>query len=476
MSRSGASGDRARLDAYVARVPEGERGDFRAELEQIQRRYQHTMVQPDKAPLEVTIERRPGLEGEDQLVDPGTIDYSPHLPTERSPGDQDMTINATGEPQSARSGEQPLVPGYEIVGELGRGGMGVVYKARQRGLNRWVALKMVLAGAHAGPSQLARFQTEAEAVARLQHPNIVQIYDVGELDGLPYFSLEYIDGLSLDQKIHRQPQPPREAAHLIETLARAMDYAHENGIIHRDLKPANVLMTSDGKPKITDFGLAKRLEEDSSQTKSGTLMGTPSYMAPEQARGEIKEVGPLADVYSLGAMLYELLTGRPPFLASSAMDTIMQVTRDEAMAPTRIVPGTPRDIETICMKCLQKESDKRYPQRPGAGGGSGALSDWRADPGTANWQRRAVLALVQAQSEAGRSQCGDFIAVACRLRRLDVGRVHDSSRKRAGRAERKDRPGTESARGGEREKSQNKRTARGRSGDIGSEYLGPADQ
>jgi tetratricopeptide (TPR) repeat protein/predicted Ser/Thr protein kinase len=262
--------------------------------------------------------------------------------------------------RSTELGDQPIVPGYEIVGELGRGGMGVVYKARQRGLNRWVALKMVLAGAHAGAAQLARFQTEAEAVARLQHPNIVQIYDVGELEGLPYFSLEYIDGLSLDQKIHRQPQPPREAANLTETLARAMQYAHENGIIHRDLKPANVLMTSDGKPKITDFGLAKRLEEDSSQTKSGTLMGTPSYMAPEQARGEVKEVGPLADVYSLGAMLYELITGRPPFLASSAMDTIMQVTRDEAMAPTRIVPDTPHDLETICMKCLQKETDKRY--------------------------------------------------------------------------------------------------------------------
>jgi eukaryotic-like serine/threonine-protein kinase len=355
------AGTPPRLDAYVARVPERERGGFRAELEQIQRRYQHTMAQSDEAPLDVTVERRPGLEGEDQTGDPGTIDYSPHLPTERTPGDQDMTMDATAEPQSARSGEQPLVPGYEIVGELGRGGMGVVYKARQRGLNRWVALKMVLAGAHAGPSQLARFHTEAEAVARLQHPNIVQIYDVGELDGLPYFSLEYIDGLSLDQKIHRQAQPPREASHLVETLARAMHYAHENGIIHRDLKPANVLMTTDGKPKITDFGLAKRLEEDSSQTKSGTLMGTPSYMAPEQARGEIKEVGPLADVYSLGAMLYELLTGRPPFLASSAMDTIMQVTRDEAMAPTRIVPDTPRDLETICMKCLQKESDKRYP-------------------------------------------------------------------------------------------------------------------
>jgi serine/threonine protein kinase/tetratricopeptide (TPR) repeat protein len=357
------AGTPPRLEAYVARVPETERANFRAELQRIQQRRQHTQFQPDEAPLDVTVERAPGVDGGDtaQAGDPGTIDYTPHSPFERTPTMQDVTMDATPGPQSTCLGDQPTVPGYEIVGELGRGGMGVVYKARQRGLNRWVALKMVLAGAHAGASQLARFHTEAEAVARLQHPNIVQIYDVGELDGLPYFSLEYIDGLSLDQKIHRQPQPPREAANLTETLARAMQYAHENGIIHRDLKPANVLMTTDGKPKITDFGLAKRLEEDSSQTKSGTLMGTPSYMAPEQARGEIKDVGPLADVYSLGAMLYELLTGRPPFLASSAMDTIMQVTRDEAIAPTRIVPDTPRDLETICMKCLQKEADKRYP-------------------------------------------------------------------------------------------------------------------
>jgi serine/threonine-protein kinase len=252
------------------------------------------------------------------------------------------------------------VSGYEILGELGRGGMGVVYKARQLGLNRVVALKMVLAGAHAGQLQLVRFHTEAEAVALLQHPNIVQIYDVGEHDGLPYFSLEYIDGGALDRKIHRKPQPPREAARLVEMLADAMQYAHQNGVIHRDLKPANVLLTRDGQPKITDFGLAKRLESDSSQTKSGTLMGTPSYMAPEQARGEVHDIGPMADVYALGAMLYELLTGRPPFLAATPMETIMQVTRDEPMAPRRLVEKVPRDLETICLKCLQKEPAKRY--------------------------------------------------------------------------------------------------------------------
>src|SRR6516225_507485 len=357
---SARAGTVPRLDAYVARVPESNRSGFRAELERIQERFQHTQfIKSDERPVVATVVCPPDVANA-QAIDPGTIEYSLSSPSEQGASIQEQTIAAASTARSAKGGDQPNVPGYEIVGELGRGGMGVVYKARQRGLNRWVALKMVLAGAHAGAAQLARFHTEAEAVARLQHPNIVQIYDVGELDGLPYFSLEFIDGPSLDQKIHRQAQPPREAADLTETLARAMHYAHENGIIHRDLKPANVLMTSDGKPKITDFGLAKRLEEDSSQTKSGTLMGTPSYMAPEQARGEVKDVGRLADVYSLGAMLYELITGRPPFLASTAMDTIMMVTREEAMAPTRVQPNTPRDLETICMKCLQKEPHQRY--------------------------------------------------------------------------------------------------------------------
>jgi serine/threonine-protein kinase len=255
---------------------------------------------------------------------------------------------------------QVVVPGYEIVGELGRGGMGVVYKARQVGLNRWVALKMVLAGAHASQHQLDRFLTEAKAVADLQHPNIVQIYEIGEHDGLPFFSLEFVGGGSLDAKVHRRAQPPCEAAHMVETLAQAMQYAHEHGVIHRDLKPANILLTVDGMPKITDFGLAKRLEEESSQTKSGTLMGTPNYMAPEQARGEVQNVGPLADVYTLGAILYELLTGRPPFQGATILETVKQVTNEEPVPPSRLQPHVPRDLETICLKCLQKDMVKRY--------------------------------------------------------------------------------------------------------------------
>jgi serine/threonine-protein kinase len=263
--------------------------------------------------------------------------------------------------ESAARARWPSVPGYDVVGELGRGGMGVVYKARQKGLNRWVALKMILGGAHAGGERLARFRLEAESVARLQHPNIVQVYEVGEHDGLPFFSLEFVDGGTLDQKVHRRPQPPREAAFLTETLARAVQYAHEHGVVHRDLKPANVLLARGGEPKITDFGLAKRLEGDSGQTQTGAVMGTPSYMAPEQARGEVRGVGPLADVYSLGAVLYELLTGRPPFQAETHAQTILQVTRDEPKAPSRWRPGVPRDLETVCLKCLHKDPTRRYP-------------------------------------------------------------------------------------------------------------------
>jgi tetratricopeptide (TPR) repeat protein/tRNA A-37 threonylcarbamoyl transferase component Bud32 len=262
--------------------------------------------------------------------------------------------------QSDTPGEGAVVPGYEILGVLGRGAMGVVYKARHVKLNRLVALKMILTGAHAGASELARFHTEAEAVARIQHPNIVQIYEVGEHNSLPFFSLEYINGGSLLQKISGKPQPPREAAHMVELLARAMAVAHERGIIHRDLKPGNVLLILDGTPKIADFGLAKRLEDDSALTKAGTLMGTPSYMSPEQARGDITEIGPLADLYSLGAILYELLTGRPPFNGPTILDTLAQVRNEEPVPPTRLQPKCPRDLETIALKCLQKEPAKRY--------------------------------------------------------------------------------------------------------------------
>ncbi len=238
--------------------------------------------------------------------------------------------------------------------------MGVsVYKGRQVGINRLVAVKMILSGAYAGPEEMARFQAEAQAVGRLQHPNIVQIYEVGEHDGRPFFSLEFCPGGGLDRKLNGTPLPPKEAARLVETLARAVHAAHQQNVIHRDLKPANVLLTEDGTPKITDFGLAKKLDA-AGQTASGAVMGTPSYMAPEQAGGKAKEIGPATDVYALGAILYECLIGRPPFKAASAMDTILQVINDDPVPPRQLQPKTPRDLETICLKCLSKEPARRY--------------------------------------------------------------------------------------------------------------------
>jgi WD40 repeat protein/tRNA A-37 threonylcarbamoyl transferase component Bud32 len=252
------------------------------------------------------------------------------------------------------------LPGYEILGELGRGGMGVVYKARQTRLNRLVALKMILAGRHAGEADLARFRTEAEAIARLQHPHIVQVYEVGEYDGIPYFSLEFCGGGSLERRLDGTPLPPPEAAALLESLALAAHAAHQHDIVHRDLKPANILLSDEGEPKLTDFGLAKRLDAQG-QTQSGAVMGTPSYMAPEQADGKSKGLGPAADVYALGAILYECLTGRPPFKAATPLDTLMQVIHDEPVPPSRLQPTVPRDLETICLRCLQKDPAKRFP-------------------------------------------------------------------------------------------------------------------
>jgi tetratricopeptide (TPR) repeat protein/predicted Ser/Thr protein kinase len=254
----------------------------------------------------------------------------------------------------------PAVPGYEVLGVLGRGGMGVVYQARQTSLRRLVALKMILAGGHATGEQRARFRTEAEAVARLQHPNVVQIHEVGEHDGLPFLSLEFVDGGSLANRHDGTPWPPRQAAQLVETLARAVYVAHQRGIVHRDLKPANVLLTGDGVPKITDFGLAKMLDATAGPTNTGAVLGTPSYMAPEQTGRYAQPIGPTTDVYALGAVLYELLTGRPPFKGETPLATVAQVVADEPVPPRRLQPGVPRDLETVCLKCLQKEPARRY--------------------------------------------------------------------------------------------------------------------
>jgi eukaryotic-like serine/threonine-protein kinase len=272
----------------------------------------------------------------------------------------DATIDSTRPAASESGGDDPSVPGYEIESVLGRGGMGIVYKAREIRLNRPVALKMILSGRHAGEEARQRFQREAEAVGRLQHPNIVQIYTTGEHQGRPFIALEYVEGGGLNERSRTAPRPARSAAVLAETLARAIHAAHLAGVVHRDLKPANVLLTADGIPKITDFGLAKPLDDTGEQTVSGAILGTPSYMAPEQARGNGKFAGPAADVYSIGAILYELLTGRPPFLGETSLETLQQAIRDDPVPPRRLSPKTPRDLDVICLKCLEKEPQKRY--------------------------------------------------------------------------------------------------------------------
>jgi WD40 repeat protein/tRNA A-37 threonylcarbamoyl transferase component Bud32 len=261
----------------------------------------------------------------------------------------------------------PKIEGFEILGKLGQGGMGVVYKARQLDLQRIVALKMVLAGVHADARDLARLRAEAEAVAQLQHPNIVEIHAIGQADGLPYFCLEYLEGGTLSKYVSGDPNPPRRAAEQVETLARAVHYAHVRGIVHRDLKPANVLLTLDGVPKIADFGLAKRLDRadgSTAATDGGLVAGTPRYMAPEQltpiAPGKTRTIGPATDIYALGAILYELLTGRPLYPGDSALDVVVRVLHEDPTPPRRFRPEIPRDLETICLKCLAKALGNRY--------------------------------------------------------------------------------------------------------------------
>lgn len=255
---------------------------------------------------------------------------------------------------------------YEILGELGRGGMGVVFKARHRTLNRIVALKMILSGRYSGADPVRRFVSEARAVARLQHSGIVQIFEIGEhtdVDGekLPYFSLEFVPGSDLQKELNGQPRNARYAAEIVEQLARAMQYAHDNSVLHRDLKPANILLDGTGKPKITDFGLAREVDETASgATSEGTIMGSPSYMPPEQARGELSSITPRSDLYSLGAILYQILTGRPPFLTDRPLQTVLQVINNDPVSPRQLQPDMPKDIETICLKAMQKEQAARY--------------------------------------------------------------------------------------------------------------------
>ena len=249
---------------------------------------------------------------------------------------------------------------YELLEELGRGGMGVVYRAQQLSLSREVAVKMILRGQLATQGDLDRFRSEAESAARLEHPGIVPVYEVGDVDGRAYFSMKYIDGATLADRLATGPMQPREAARILIDVARGIHFAHERGVLHRDLKPSNILLDAAGRPHVTDFGLAKQISDPGSLTRTGAMIGTPAYMAPEQAAGARGQVGPTSDVYSLGVILYHMLTGRPPFQAASPVDLVLMVLEQDPVPPRLLNPKADRDLEMIALRCLQKPTDLRY--------------------------------------------------------------------------------------------------------------------
>ncbi len=359
------AGQRPRIEDYLGEIAGAERSALCHELLVVELVYRYRLGERptpeeywERFPTQVNLVDT-ALDELDLSVpqDPQSTTRSYH-PGRESP-DPEGSLAQRPEKRIRKAG-WPEIAGYDILAELGQGGMGVVYLARQTGLNRRVAVKMIRGGSQARPEQFARFRVEAEAVAQLRHPNIIQIHEIGEVDGLPFVSLELLEGGSLADRLKGTPQPARSSAELLITLVRAVQAAHEVGIIHRDLKPSNVLFTGDGTPIITDFGLAKRIDSDSGQTESGQILGSPSYMAPEQARGHTREIGPAADVYALGAILYEMLTGRPPFKGETPLETVRQVLEDDVVPPSRLVPKVARDLETICLHCLKKEPAKRY--------------------------------------------------------------------------------------------------------------------
>ena len=318
------------LEAYLARLQAGEKPDRAAIL----REHPELLSALDC------------LEALEQLAPP------PQHETAHADGDVDISPPLAAMPCDFGP--------YELIREIGRGGMGVVYEARQKGLDRSVAVKMILAGHLASPESVRRFQTEARAAARLRHSNIVHIHDVGQFNGQDFFAMEYIEGPSLAQRIQQGSTDVNAAARLVSTVSRAVEHLHQQGIVHRDLKPSNILLDADGRPYVTDFGLAKVFSEGVDMTATGAIAGTPSYMAPEQASPRRAEITQATDVYSLGAILYELLTGEPPFHAETAFDTLVAVLSGDPSMPRTIDPRIPRGLELICLKCLAKEPRKRY--------------------------------------------------------------------------------------------------------------------
>jgi eukaryotic-like serine/threonine-protein kinase len=319
------------LDSYLARLQAGEKPDRDALLRE----------HPDLA---------------------SALDCIEALENLAPPMRKDPTLSNGNSETAPTLGELPRDFGpYELIREIGRGGMGVVYEARQKGLDRSVAVKMILAGHLASADLVRRFQAEAKAAARLRHSNIVHIHDVGQFHGQDFFAMEYIEGQSLDAIIKRQPPDIPTSVRLVAIVARAVEHLHQQGIVHRDLKPSNILIDPEGQPFVTDFGLAKVFTSDADMTATGVIAGTPSYMAPEQASGHRAEISPATDVYSLGAILYELLTGSPPFRAETPLDTLMEVLSSDPPMPRTRNPSIPRGLELICLKCLAKEPQDRYP-------------------------------------------------------------------------------------------------------------------
>ena len=366
-------GERPLIEDLLARHPTL-RDDAEATLDVIYQEFlwiRRALGESHRAPRRLSPARFPGL-GRRASVRQFAVDEALRPANEATVHLHDLSKTTVGPPSGPGEITTPYPPrsidGYDILGELGRGGMGIVYKALDPRLNRVVAIKTVSESAFSAPPQRRRFLAEAAVIARLRHPNIIPIYAVGEEQGRPYFSLEFAEGGNLSERLAKGPITSQQAALLVETLTHAVASAHSAGIVHRDLKPSNVLLAGDGTPKIGDFGLAKLLDDDSTSTLSGEVLGTPSYMAPEQAEGRSRDVGPAADIYALGAILYQAQTGRPPFLGVSAIETIKLVVSTEAVPPRRQRPDVPRDLETITLKCLEKDPPGRYAD-------AGALAD-----------------------------------------------------------------------------------------------------